>query len=205
MWLTAVTTPGPYIAPWGVYAPSNVSGTIMLGGDGTPSGSAVLSPSVEVWNNATSPAAVAFSIALAVVSSGGAVVATASGSGQVAGGGVTFWSPSAPLTWSNAALWDLVAPPLAPALYTLVTTLTVGGTAVDAVNVTFGVRRTRWDAANGFFLNDGILTGGKAVKILGNANHQDFAVSTGSVASMLLVVLNQANCYVRLAVSKRRG
>ena len=171
MWLTAVTTPGPYIAPWGVYAPSNVTGSIALAADGSPTGAASLTPSVEVWNNASSTQA--FTLSLTVVDRSGAVVATTTGGGSVAGGGVTVWSPAAPLTWTNAALWDLVALPLTPALYTLVTVLAVGAQGnVDAANVTFGVRRTRWDAADGFFLNDGVLVGGKATKILGNANHQ---------------------------------
>ena len=47
--------------------------------------------------------------------------------------------------------------------------LTVGGKVVDSVTETFGVRKTNWTGSNGFFLND------KPFKILGNANHQDFA------------------------------
>ena len=66
-----------------------------------------------------------------------------------------------------ARLWH-VAPGVTPALYTFVTTLSVGGVAVDTQNVTFGVRATYWDANTGFWLN------GISFKILGNANHQDY-------------------------------
>jgi len=46
--------------------------------------------------------------------------------------------------------------------------VTVGGKVVDSVTETFGVRKTEWTNSTGFALN------GKAFKILGNANHQDF-------------------------------
>jgi beta-galactosidase len=167
VWLTAVTTPGAYLAPWGVYAPSSVDGAITWAG-GAPFGDGVLSPSVDVWNNAT--AASSFSLTLTVYDASGAAVGSASGSGSVAGGGgVTTWSPSSPIALPGAALWHLVDAPLKPALYTLAVALSVGGAPVDAQNVTFGIRRTRWSNATGFWLND------VNTKILGTANHQDFA------------------------------
>jgi len=168
VWLTAIKTSGPYIAPWGVYAPSNVTGPITWSADGAPSADSALTPSVEVWNNATADSA--FSVALAVVNAAdGTVVATATGSGTVPANGVITWSPQSPVEMPGASLWHLVTPPLKPALYTLVTTLSVNSVVVDSTNVTFGVRATWWDAATGFYLN------GKNTKILGNANHQDFA------------------------------
>ncbi len=129
----------------------------------------MLTPSVEVWSNASAVTPVAFSVALAVVSPAGAVVATASGAGAAPGGGaVTTWAPAAPLALPGAALWHLVDAPLKPALYTLVTTLSVGGAVVQAHNTTFGVRATRWSADTGFWLN------GVNTKIKGTANHQDY-------------------------------
>ena len=163
VWLTAVATPGPFIAPWGVYAPCNVTGAITWSA-GAPFADATMMPSVEIWNNATS--VTAFSVALTVRDASGAVVATASGSGSVLARSNVTWTPSAPIAIQHAALWHLVDPPLVPALYTLSTTLSVGAVAVDAENVTFGVRTTRWDAATGFYLN------GVATKIKGMANHQ---------------------------------
>lgn len=84
-------------------------------------------------------------------------------------GGVSVWAPATAVAMPQASLWHTVSPPLKPALYTLVTELTVGGRVVDTVSVTFGVRATYWSSATGFWLN------GVHTKILGNANHQDFA------------------------------
>lgn len=169
MWLNAVTTPGPFLGPHGVYAPSQVTGAISWTG-GAPFADASLTPSVEVWNNATT--ASAFSVSLGIFSAAGGLIASASGSGSAAAGApgaasVTVWSPSAPLAMPAAALWHLVDAPLKPALYTLVTVLSVGGTDVDTHNVTFGVRATNWNASSGFWLN------GINIKIMGTANHQD--------------------------------
>ena len=86
----------------------------------------------------------------------------------------------------HAALWHLVDLPLVPALYTLTTALSVGGVTVDATNVTFGVRATRWDAATGFYLN------GIATKIKGNANHQ---VRVTLCEAALATVLLSCACF----------
>jgi hypothetical protein len=69
VWLTAVATPGPYLGPHGIYAPSNVTGAISWAG-GAPFADAALTPSVEVWSNASAATPVAFSVALAVVNRG---------------------------------------------------------------------------------------------------------------------------------------
>ena len=66
-------------------------------------------------------------------------------------------------------MWHVVAPPSKPALYTATVELSVAGRVVDTVTETFGVRKTEWNGTSGFHLN------GKPFKILGNANHQDFA------------------------------
>ena len=145
---TAVQSPGAVIAPWGVYAGgANVTGAISWDAGGNPSADSALMPSVEVWNNASSDSA--FSLAVSIVDAAGNVVASASGSGSVAaGGGVTIWSPAAAMAMPAARLWH-VAPGVTPALYTFVTTLSVGGAVVDTENVTFGVRATYWDASTG--------------------------------------------------------
>jgi beta-galactosidase len=62
-------------------------------------------------------------------------------------------------------LWSLET----PHMYRLATTLQNGRHTVDLVTTPFGVRTLRFDPVNGFFLN------GKAVKIQGTCNHQDFA------------------------------
>ena len=144
-------SPGPYLGPWGVYAPSNVTGPITWTG-GVPFADAQLMPSVEVWNNDTGPAQ-SFIVDLTVFDASGKVVATSSGPGTTSGA-VTTWTPPQPLPLPGATLWHLVPK---PALYTLATSLTVGSIVVDAHNVTFGVRTIRFDGDTGFYLN-GVAT-----------------------------------------------
>jgi beta-galactosidase len=54
-------------------------------------------------------------------------------------------------------------------LYRLVTEVEAGGEVVDRYETRFGIRSIRFDAAQGFFLND------KPVKLKGTCNHQDHA------------------------------
>lgn len=170
-WLTIVDTPGPWIAPWGVYAGSAVTGHITWAGDGLPSASAVVTPSVEVWCNASDAAPQPFSLSYTVFDPSGANVSSSwSKPASVPGaGGVLLWNATDGMALATAQTWHLVQSPASPALYVLQTVLSVGGQAVDSVNVTFGIRSIRWDAATGFYLN------GQATKIKGTANHQDFA------------------------------
>ena len=164
-WLHVAAAPGVFIGPSGVYVPSAVTGPITWPASG-PVGDAVLVPSVEVWSNASQ--ATPFNVTLRIIDPAGAVVAVHTGGGVALPSGVTHWaSPNISLT--GASLWHLVAPPLTPALYSLATTLTVGGVDVDSTSVTFGIRKTDWRHATGFWLND------LNTKILGTANHQDYA------------------------------
>ena len=61
-------------------------------------------------------------------------------------------------------LWDLES----PALYTLHTIVTHNGRVIDEMDTPFGFRTVRFDANEGFFLND------RHVKLNGTANHGDF-------------------------------
>jgi len=70
---TAVLSPGPVIAPWGVYAPSNVTGAITWAADGSPSADSALTPSVEIWNNASTAAVQPFTVGLKVIDADGKV------------------------------------------------------------------------------------------------------------------------------------
>ena len=56
-----------------------------------------------------------------------------------------------------------------PLLYRLVTELHDGNRLLDRTETSFGIRAIRFDADNGFYLND------KPVKLLGTCNHQDHA------------------------------
>ena len=66
---------------------------------------------------------------------------------------------------SGAELWSVPR----PYLYTLVTTVLVGGVAVDAKNESVGVRNVAWDADRGLLLND------QPVKMRGFCNHESWA------------------------------
>jgi beta-galactosidase len=159
--------PAVFLAPWGVYVPSNATGPISWSASGVPTADSALTPYIEIWSNSTTTQTVA--VAVTVMDPSGNVVGTSSGSGKVPAGGNITWSPSSPISLPAATLWHLVDLPNKPALYTVTTTLSVGGVVVDNTTVRTGIRATWWSNATGFWLN------GQNVKILSNANHQDFA------------------------------
>jgi beta-galactosidase len=66
---------------------------------------------------------------------------------------------------SSPVLWS----PESPGLYTLITTVSVGGKVVDQQETSFGIRTVAFDPAVGFLLN------GKRYEIHGTCNHQDHA------------------------------
>jgi beta-galactosidase len=66
---------------------------------------------------------------------------------------------------AGARLWTLEA----PYLYELRAEIWRNGALVDAYSTTFGVRTIRFDAQEGFFLNE------QPLKLLGTCNHQDHA------------------------------
>ncbi len=65
----------------------------------------------------------------------------------------------------NAELWSVET----PHMYSLLTTVEVGGKAIDDYRTPFGVRTMRFDPDRGFFLN------GERVELKGTCNHQDHA------------------------------
>ncbi|RYY61644.1 MAG: glycoside hydrolase family 2 protein [Chitinophagaceae bacterium] len=69
------------------------------------------------------------------------------------------------LAVTQVKLWDLDR----PYLYHLVTTLESGGKELDRYETEFGFRTVRFDAKQGFFLNE------KNIKLKGTNNHQDHA------------------------------
>eukprot|EP00759_Apiculatamorpha_spiralis_P041426 PhF_6_TR40157/c0_g1_i1/m.59452/K01190/lacZ; beta-galactosidase len=159
--LTRIQTNGPYIVPWGVYAPSKVIGPITWN-QGIPTAQAEVMLYVELKNSLTTTST--FEISVEILS-GQQVVGKKHGQGSVQGDGkVQTWNDL--IVLPKATLWHLVPK---PQLYTVVTTLSSGGVVVDQITVTIGIRKTKWDAATGFYLNE------VSTKILGNANHQDFA------------------------------
>jgi beta-galactosidase len=79
-----------------------------------------------------------------------------------AGGSFTF---EAQVTINTPRLWALED----PYLYRAVTTIESNGAVTDGEETSFGIRSIRFDAEDGFFLNE------KPVKIKGTCNHQDHA------------------------------
>ena len=94
-------------------------------------------------------------LATKIVDAKNAVVATASSKATA----VTTQE----FTVNKPMLWSLEN----PSLYKAITTVTQNGKTIDEYSTTFGIRYFKFDAANGFFLND------KYVKIRGVCNHHD--------------------------------
>jgi beta-galactosidase len=75
------------------------------------------------------------------------------------------------MTVSNPKLWS----PSTPTLYSMVTTVTVGGSVVDTYTTPFGIRTFAFDASNGFTLN------GQSMKLNGTCNHNDLGALGSAV------------------------
>ena len=150
--VTLNTAPAVNLVPWGVYAPSVVTGAISspqgLKGPQTAA-SALVRATVDVQNSGASGSDT-YSIEMVLFDTSGAIVArgSASNGSPLAPGA---WNRSAiTLTLSGVTLWS----PSTPTLYTLQTTLTAtAAQTTDAVNITIGVRSAIFDANNGFLLN----------------------------------------------------
>lgn len=158
------------IAPDGVFAPATLAGAVAApgGADAPMTADARVAPTVDVAN--AGAAAATAVVACAVVAPGGAVVGTTSAEAALAPGGWARVAPP-PVALAAAALWMPAAAPGAPprALYTLVTTVRVGGALVDSVNVTFGVRNITLSPAAGLFVN------GFPLRVRGFSMHENMA------------------------------
>ena len=75
------------------------------------------------------------------------------------------------MTAADPLLWDVDS----PYLYTAVTTLKADGEIIDRVQNRFGFRTIRYDAEEGFFLNE------RPVKIKGVCCHQDYGLTGKAV------------------------
>jgi beta-galactosidase len=74
-------------------------------------------------------------------------------------------------TVSNPKLWS----PSSPTLYSVVTTVSVGGSVVDTYTTPFGIRTIAFDANTGFSLN------GSKMKLNGTCNHHDLGALGAAV------------------------
>lgn len=103
VWFTAVESPGPVIAPWGVYVGgSKPTGGITWDAAGNPSADAELMPMIELWNNASKSSD--FSLTVTVKDKSGTTVVTGSGKGTLPAGGTLDWSPEKALVMPAAKL-----------------------------------------------------------------------------------------------------
>jgi len=147
VWLT--TADPTHILPWGVYASGNISGTIT---DDTTTGGQVTSAAnvhvnTEVINTRTS--SYSFIVTSTIKDSKGTVLGVATDKGTLAAGANTTVNQNIMLNSTKISLWS----PATPTLYTVTSSLqNVDGTAeIDSVITTFGLRKIRTDANNGFF------------------------------------------------------
>jgi beta-galactosidase len=174
VWL--VKTAPLAVAPDGVFVSSRFDGNV-------PGPSAPIVIQARLLNRGLQVADA--HVAWEVVAPGGAVVATAASSGSV--GAMQHLDLEQTAQVRGPVLWS----PEAPALYTLVTTVSAGGQAVDRVETRFGIRTVGFDADRGFILN------GKPYTLKGTSNHQDHA-GVGSA-------LPDALQYFRIARLKEMG
>jgi beta-galactosidase len=79
--------------------------------------------------------------------------------------------PKASVVLARPNLWSVET----PHLYTLKTTVWVGGKLSDTHTTTFGVRTIEWSGAEGFLLN------GERVRLNGVCNHHDLGILGGAV------------------------
>jgi len=152
VWL--VKTAPLAVAPDGVFVYSRFK-------DNVPVGSDELHMEARVLNSGNAP--VDATVTWEVFAPGGGSVATASRSARLEARSRQNVEQKAEL--KAPQLWS----PESPKLYTLVTTVSSGGKAVDRVETPFGVRTVGFDADKGFMLN------GKPYALKGTSNHQDHA------------------------------
>jgi beta-galactosidase len=165
VWLT--TTDPTHILPWGVYASANVSGTIT--DDSTTGGQLTSAANVHVNTEVinTRSASYSFIVTSTIKDAAGNVLGTATDKGTLNAGANTTVIQNINLNSTKISLWS----PATPTLFTVTSSLqNVDGTSeIDSVVTTFGIRKIRLDANNGFYLNE------RVIKIRGMCNHQDFA------------------------------
>ena len=195
-WLESA--PASFIVPWATYAPAFIPGTVPIvrsnGSDGgaafETASSAVINYQTDVCLDASGglggvlPLNATLAVSVLVLDATGAVAGNATtppfSLNASAADGTFGWTrvrANFALNGSAGAggvvqLWSVDRPYLYTVQTTLLLLLQPGGSdwvAVDAENVTIGVRRMTFDSVAGFSLN------GVPMRIRGACNHQDFA------------------------------
>ena len=122
--------------------------------------SATVNIAVTIQNDATSAQSV--TLASFVGDAAGTEVGAASSPAMAVAAGKTA-TVMQTVNLANPKLWSLAS----PALYSVVTTVSVGGAVVDTYTTRFGIRTFAFSTTSGFSLN------GSAMKLYGTCNHHD--------------------------------
>jgi beta-galactosidase len=132
------------------------------------SSSATVNITVTVKNDGTTDQSA--TVASSVRDASGAEVGKASSPATSVAGGKTA-DVAETVTVSNPKLWS----PATPAMYSVVTTVSVGDSVVDTYTTPFGIRTIAFDANTGFSLN------GTKMKLNGTCNHHDLGALGAAV------------------------
>ncbi len=130
--------------------------------------SATVNIAVTVQNDATTDQSV--TVASSVRDASGTEVGTGSSAATTVTAGKTA-NVTHTATVANPKLWS----PSSPTLYSVVTTVSVGGSVVDTYTTPFGIRTFAFDANKGFSLN------GQSLKLNGTCNHHDLGALGAAV------------------------
>jgi beta-galactosidase len=130
--------------------------------------SATVNIAVTVQNDATTDQSV--TVASSVRDASGAEVGKGSSAATSVTAGKTA-DVTHTATVSNPKLWSVSS----PTLYSVVTTVSVGGAVVDTYTTPFGIRTFAFDTNKGFTLN------GQSVKLNGTCNHHDLGALGAAV------------------------
>jgi beta-galactosidase/beta-glucuronidase len=164
-----------HIEPWGLFLPSAVTGVITsgpLGAQGPQTATAAsVMPQTDVKNSGS--ATVSFTLISEVHDAAGVVVGTQGSSSSLPPGSSTRLYQEVLLA-GTVHLWN-TAP--RPPLYTVHSTLRLGGAVVDSVVTTIGIRTAVWTPTSGFQLN------GVRTPVHGFSNHQSWSGCGNAVPS----------------------
>jgi beta-galactosidase len=134
----------------------------------TSSSSATVNISVSVKNDGTAEQSA--TVASSVLDASGAEVGKATSAATSVAAGKTA-DVAQTVSVSNPKLWS----PSSPTMYSVVTTVSVGGTVVDTYTTPLGIRTFTFDASTGFSLN------GTKMKLNGTCNHHDLGALGAAV------------------------
>jgi len=151
--------------------------------------SATVNIKVTVQNDSASAASV--SVTSSVRDAAGTEVGTATSAATSVAAGATS-NVAQTVTVSNPKLWS----PSSPTMYSVVTSVSTGGSVVDTYTSPLGIRTFAFDAATGFSIN------GTKMKLNGTCNHHDLgalgsAVNTRAIEKRLQMLKDMGDNALR--------